>query len=716
MNVLGKLHYERPARSLVLAVAALLAFVLVLTVVGHVSFERSMGQNAQDAETFGLAGQLAIDGACVKDDAVMLTVAPGASAFETAKRQLRSDIRSMDRARTLVASEPMWGARLSLASNYGSLLGAAAKLGAATTVEAAKAQLPEVIRAAAGFDSDMQEGIPVYAGGVNQRTARRLWVYGALLPGSCGFVIVVLTAILLPRALRRIRGVNDTLIKLEAASASQAAELAERNATLQAQQQSLRDSQAELIMKTVQLESISLGSQQAARRFEELFQGLPVACVGFSDEGLVFEWNRSSSDLFGYEAYQVLHVKLWNHIADQAFARRGASIVRQVFLGKEFRNTEWEYTRPDGQRRQILGHLFPLRGVDGRILGGVAACLDVTDRKRAEEELRSSEKLFKDLIDSLHEGVLLYDESGRIVIANQQAGVLLDAPPASMIGRRIEQLRDDFHDADSQPMATRQLPYYECLRSGKPIENACVGFRGRPGRSSEFHWFSVSAIPLYRPDEENPYGVLSSFSDITDRLEHEEQANSHVKALAAAHQELKERQTLLEQANAQLEALAVTDGLTGLYNHRAFQERLEELARGPDELSLVLIDVDNFKHYNDAFGHPEGDGVLRRVAVMLRESVGDKGITARYGGEEFAIILPGLDAEAARIFGEYLCLGIARSPWPNRSVTISAGVATLSPDCATPANLIRAADEALYDSKHSGRNRSTHANTRSKAA
>ena len=710
------MHYERPARSLVLAVAALLAFVLAVILVGRSAFERSMRQNAQDAATLVLASQLAIDGAHVKDDAITLTVATNQAAFELAKRQLRSDVQELERAHALVASEHMWLARPSLPTNYDILNGAVSGAVAAPNVDAAKTRLPEVIRAAAGFDTNIQDGVRAFASDVNQRTARRLWVYGALLPGSCGFVIVVLTAILLPRALRRIRQVNDTLIKLEAASASQAAELEERNATLQAQQETLRDSQAELIMKTQQLEATSLGSQQAARRFEELFQGLPVACVGFSDEGLVFEWNRSSADLFGYEAYQVLHMKLWSHIADQAFARRGASIVRQVFLGKEFRNTEWEYIRPDGQRRQILGHLFPLRGINGRILGGVAACLDVTDRKRAEEELRASEKLFRDLIDSLHEGVLLYDVTGRIVVANQQASTLLGTPQPDMIGRRIEQFRDDFLDADSKPIDTHQLPYYQCLKSGKPVENACVGFRGRPGRSSEFHWFSVSAIPLYRSDEEDPYGVLTSFSEITDRLQHEDQLKSHVKALAAAHQELKQRQALLEEANGQLEALAVTDGLTGLFNHRAFQERLDELARGSNELSLVLIDVDNFKLYNDAFGHPEGDGVLRRVAVMLRESVGDSGITARYGGEEFAIILPGLNADAARHFGDELCQAIAQAPWPNRSVTISAGVATLNSDCATPDSLIRAADDALYDSKHNGRNRSTHSSSRSKAA
>ncbi|HLK15346.1 MAG TPA: diguanylate cyclase [Fimbriimonadaceae bacterium] len=715
--MVSNMHYERPARTLVLAVALLCAIVLGLTLAGHYAFDRSMRENARDSETLVSAGHFAVGGARVKDDALAVASASSPAEFVRAKSRVYADLQSFESAHVAVRTEPTWQARQTLETNYRSMLRAAHSLALASSAKDAQASVPALTAAQARFDADVEDGLTGFAHDVNSRMGARLWLYGALLPGAFGFVIVALGAVLLPRALIRIRKVNDTLIQLEAASARQAGELEEQNAILHAQQEDLHNSQAELIMKTQQLEATSLGSQQAARRFEELFQGLPVACVGFSDEGLVFEWNRAATDLFGYDAYQVLHMKLWNHIADHAFARKGASIVRQVFLGKEFRDAEWEYRRPDGQPRQILGHLFPLRGVDGRILGGIAACLDVTDRKRAEEEVRSSEKLFRDLIDSLHEGVLLYDDCGRIVIANQQAGALLGAPQASLIGKRIDEVREDFVDESSNPLDQRKLPYRVCMQTGKPVENACVGFKGRPGRSSEFHWFSVSSIPLYRPNQTHPYGVLSSFSEITERLEYEDQLKSHMKALASAHQELKQRSDLLEQANAQLAALAVTDGLTSILNHRAFQERLEkEVTNCQDELSLVLLDVDHFKGYNDTFGHPEGDGVLRRVAVIMQESIGDRGIAARYGGEEFAIILPGFDATAAAAFGDQLCDAVARSPWPNRSVTISAGVATLGGADITPEALIRSADAALYDSKRAGRNRSTHAQTLKKAA
>src|SRR5439155_8293811 len=103
----------------------------------------------------------------------------------------------------------------------------------------------------------------------------------------------------------------------------------------------------------------------------------------------------------------------------------------------------------------------------------------------------------------------------------------------------------------------------------------------------------------------------------------------------------------LEHANALLQALLVTDGLTGLKTHRAFQDRLEDeinrAARYQQHLSLIMLDVDHFKEYNDTFGHPAGDEVLRILARALQEHARDTDFIARYGGEEFTIILPNTD-------------------------------------------------------------------------
>ncbi|RYG25482.1 diguanylate cyclase [bacterium] len=164
----------------------------------------------------------------------------------------------------------------------------------------------------------------------------------------------------------------------------------------------------------------------------------------------------------------------------------------------------------------------------------------------------------------------------------------------------------------------------------------------------------------------------------------------------------------LHDAYRELQAVATTDGMTGLPNHRSFQERLRKSANDTQEagqpLALLLIDVDRFKQYNDNFGHPAGDEALRIVARIIRESLRDSDLPARYGGEEFAAILPNTDAEGAGVVAERIRAACEAEPFPCRAVTLSVGVAVRAGD-ADPSGLIERADQALYLAKHRGRNR-----------
>ena len=123
---------------------------------------------------------------------------------------------------------------------------------------------------------------------------------------------------------------------------------------------------------------------------------------------------------------------------------------------------------------------------------------------------------------------------------------------------------------------------------------------------------------------------------------------------------------------------------------------------------LILIDVDHFKAYNDAYGHPAGDQVLRQVGAVLRDQTRVNDTTARYGGEEFVILMPGTDAGTARLVAQRLLNAVAEIAWPFRSVTLSFGIVTALPESADAARIISDADEALYQSKRQGRNRITH--------
>jgi diguanylate cyclase (GGDEF)-like protein len=152
-----------------------------------------------------------------------------------------------------------------------------------------------------------------------------------------------------------------------------------------------------------------------------------------------------------------------------------------------------------------------------------------------------------------------------------------------------------------------------------------------------------------------------------------------------------------------------TDDLTGLGNDRIFRDRLNLFSREATfrPLSLILIDVDYFKSYNDTYGHPAGDEVLRAIGSILRANALETILKHRLGGDEFAVLLTETEIEPARTIAERLRTAIQTHPWPLRPITASFGVATTSDDASDPFNLLSRADRALYRSKEQGRNRVT---------
>ncbi len=162
--------------------------------------------------------------------------------------------------------------------------------------------------------------------------------------------------------------------------------------------------------------------------------------------------------------------------------------------------------------------------------------------------------------------------------------------------------------------------------------------------------------------------------------------------------------------------LATTDGLTELYNHRYFQEQMkmqvEQSKRYDVPFSLIIIDIDFFKKFNDTFGHQAGDAVLHQVAQLLKQSVRATDIVCRYGGEEMSIILPNTSKDVSVSTAEKICKRVASkrfrlNNYQESNVTISLGVASFPEDGQTPSEIIDAADKRLYQSKHDGRNRVT---------
>ncbi|UVL86625.1 diguanylate cyclase [Pseudomonas sp. B21-028] len=227
-----------------------------------------------------------------------------------------------------------------------------------------------------------------------------------------------------------------------------------------------------------------------------------------------------------------------------------------------------------------------------------------------------------------------------------------------------------------------QRPYLVRFKNYQPITG-----------HEAFMYQNTTLLPLRSPDSKINHICLVIY-DVTD-------------VATNRHQ--------LQAANAQLQLLSSTDRLTGLYNRGHWEENLKAAyarhQRYGNNSSLVMFDIDHFKRVNDTYGHQAGDKVIEQVARLVREHVRDSDVAGRYGGEEFGVVLSDTDKAGARMFAERLRKAVEEMEvsYGDQVIrfTISLGVADLSQPSNSHADLIAWADEALYTSKKTGRNRVT---------
>ncbi len=249
----------------------------------------------------------------------------------------------------------------------------------------------------------------------------------------------------------------------------------------------------------------------------------------------------------------------------------------------------------------------------------------------------------------------------------------------------------------------RDQPAIASLRDAMARGEYCLATLRNYRKDGSMFWNELSISPIFDNN-----GKVTNFigiqKDVTSRVLMEELL-------------LSSRQSLEEEAG-QLALLAMVDGLTGIYNRRFFDAQLDiqwKMARRDEatpSLSLVLLDIDHFKSFNDAYGHVAGDVALRAVAQGLNISfTRSSDFAARYGGEEFAVLSTGMTIEMARLFAHVLCerirgLQIPHAGSPSGVLTISAGYAVHAfMQDEPPGVLVKMADEALYLAKSQGRDR-----------
>lgn len=304
--------------------------------------------------------------------------------------------------------------------------------------------------------------------------------------------------------------------------------------------------------------------------------------------------------------------------------------------------------------------------------------------REMKKSLKKSESRFQKIVETAIEGILIFDENYHITFANKNMASRLGYQIEELLGKPViiffpEEKLDIYHQQEAM-RKTGADSVYEC-----PLLR----------KDGESHWFLISAKALI--DDNGKFeGSFAMLTDINHR---------------------KEMEILLEESNRRLEDLSNKDGLTGIANRRKFDEVLDQeynrLSRSKLKLSVILLDIDYFKEYNDYYGHVMGDECLRQIGNILSENITRTvDLAARYGGEEFACILPDTELKdavkiARKIQKALEDLKIEHlKSWVAPYVTASLGVITVQyAPTSSPIDIVEKVDHLMYKAKAGGRNK-----------
>ena len=294
--------------------------------------------------------------------------------------------------------------------------------------------------------------------------------------------------------------------------------------------------------------------------------------------------------------------------------------------------------------------------------------------------------------------------SAELLKAERSSLLVFDEKSAEFVAKAATGIRADLIKEKRKNLGARVAK--TVLKRGKAVIVEDINQSALPAAPPDWLYKSASFISYPIVIGERRIGVLN----LTDRADGEIYGAPDMELLDHIAPQLAvviDRAALKDKAG-EFEQLSVTDALTGLLNRRYLEERLtEEIKRSNRHgfpMSFIMVDVDEFKSYNDQFGHAEGDEALQIVGACLKEKLRGADVAARYGGEEFSILLPQTNSEEAAIIAERVRERVEKTCFPNRQVTVSLGVATLSLELNSITNLITAADKALYEAKRCGRN------------
>lgn len=440
----------------------------------------------------------------------------------------------------------------------------------------------------------------------------------------------------------------------------------------------------------------------------------PVATACFNLDGTVRLWNPAAERLFGFSAAEAVDHR--PPTVPSAEFIDNLQIVKRIARGESIEGLEVHRQRKDGSAIELLLYESPLRDQAGEITGTLAHYIDISDRQRIAAALQQSvvdlERRGREMTLLAEMGELLescqtIDEAHHVIgrmgeqLFPGDAGALYELEPARNTAEAMTVW-------GTPPPLQRVMAPTDCwaLRRGRMH---IVGPEDEPRCLHIAEPLTAGAICEPLAAQSETLGVLhlqvrQSLPDVLVERQRVAQTLGEHLSLALANFRLRE---VMRQQSSR-------DPLTDLYNRRFMEEslyrELRRAAREEGSIGVLMIDLDEFKALNDAYGHATGDVALRTIADYLKAAIRGDDIACRYGGEEFVVILPKASLTDAVQRAEALrtglrSLGDPSSPTLVPSVTISVGVAAFPDHGSTSEELLAAADEALYRAKAQGRDR-----------
>ena len=424
---------------------------------------------------------------------------------------------------------------------------------------------------------------------------------------------------------------------------------------------------------------------EAEARYRTLIETIPaVAYIANWDElGSFLYVSPQIEELLGFPAERWLGDSgIWEEHIHADDAERVLAETRYAFRERKAFDCEYRMIAADGSVVWVWERDTVIRDEHGEPRLSQGIIMDVTATRIAEAALATSEERNRGVIHALEEGLLIYGADGRAISCNAAAARILGLPESELLGKPGATWPVTMTYEDGTAVLPENAPSRRAFETGVPQREIVIHVMRRDGADL---WTSVSSHPLMREGESQPYGVVSAFSDITER----------------------------RKAQEQIAFLAYHDSLTKLPNRALLDEHLAlalaRARRGGHAVALLYVDLDDFKAVNDSLGHAAGDELLRRIGVRLRGVVRTTDLLARQGGDEFLILLtdldrdPRLSAEAVAKQVEAALLEPFSIADAEFEIGSSIGISIYPHDASDADTLLCHADAAMYEVKQAGR-------------